>query len=410
MSFVVATLKKDLARFRQDAPSIALWMLIPLLIGGLITLMVDQDSGGGPSGTLLIADQDESFVSGAIAGAFGQGQLADMLAVQNVSEVEGTALIEAGKASGMLVIPTGFQAALFDSEPVALTLKTNPSQTVLPSIIEDVTEILLDIGFYLNALFADEIAAIANTEGPDAPADAFVSDLAVHINGKMETLGPVMFPPLLEVEIKQPPPSEPQPDFALLFLPGVVLMALLFAAQGMSSDFWKERELGTLRRLVSTPGRLLQFVAGKTLAAVIMLALVAAVTLSLGFLYHDLDWRGLFPSLLWVSVGGVGFFAWFAGLQMLFPNSKAANLITSIIVFPLLMMGGSFFPLDVLPDWLAAVGRLSPNGFVVDRLTTELTSASHWTFSTRSWLTVLAILASGMLLIAWRLRSGFARR
>ena len=32
--------------------------------------------------------------------------------------------------------------------PVTLTLRTNPSQTILPGIIQNVTEILLDAGFY----------------------------------------------------------------------------------------------------------------------------------------------------------------------------------------------------------------------------------------------------------------------
>ena len=114
--------------------------------------------------------------------------------------------------------------------------------------------------------------------------------------------------------------------------------------------------------------------------------------------------------MLWVSLGGVGLFAWFAALQMLFPNNRAANLITMVLLFPLMMAGGSFFPLAALPDWIADLGRLAPNGFIVDRLTDELTSASAWSIDAQSWLISLAITASGLFFSAWRLRSGFARR
>lgn len=410
MDFIVASLGKDLARWRQDASSIVIWLLIPFLIGGLITAMVDGDGGAGPSGVLLIDDQDDTLISGFVAGAFAQDQFSEILTVQNVSAEEGAERINAGEASGLLTIPEGFQDAFVNATPVTLTLKTNPSQSILPGIIQNVTEVLLDAGFYLQAMFGDEIDAIQGIEDEDGPSNAFVSDLSVQINDKMQTLAPVLFPPAFDLEIVEPPATEPQPDYGMLFLPGIVMMALLFSSQGLSADFWKERETGTLRRLVSSPGLLNQFVLGKALAASAVIAFIAGITLLLGFLYHGVAWSKFLPSMVWLMSAGVGFFAWFAALQMLFPTRKAANLLTTVFLFPLMMMGGSFFPLAALPDWLASIGRMSPNGFVVDKLTDELTSASAWSFDLKSWSIVAAMTLSGLLLCSWRLKTGFARR
>ena len=33
-----------------------------------------------------------------------------------------------------------------------------------------------------------------------------------------------------------------------------------------------------------------------------------------------------------------------------------------MIVFPLIMIGGSFFPFEVMPAWMARIGRWTPNG------------------------------------------------
>jgi len=385
MSFLYATFRKDLARWRQDMMAVLLWLGIPFLIGGLITSMVDGGDGASPTGILLIHDKDDSLLSGLIAGAYSQGQLGELISVEQVSLEEGTERINAGEASGFLIIPEGFTEAFLDDEPVTLTLKTNPAQTILPGIIQDVTEILLDLGFYAQAMFGPEIEQIRNADSIAVPDDVFVADVAVQIQDKIDTISPHLFPPAFDVQIVEPPPAEPRPDIALLFMPGIVLMALLFSAQGLSGDYWKERESGTLRRLVSTPGLLSRFVYGKALAATVIIAALGGTTLALGFLYHGLAWSKFVPSLIWVSISGVGLFAWFAALQMLFPNQKAASLLTSILLFPLMMMGGSFFPLDVLPDWIAAIGRLSPNGFVVDRLTRELTTAADWTFDASSW-------------------------
>lgn len=410
MSFLLATFRKDIARWRQDRTAILLWIGLPFMIGGLITSMVDQDGGGGPMGTLLIADLDDTLVSGFVAGAFSQDELADLIGVQQVTPEEGTRLIEAGEASGFLTIPEGFQDAFIDNTPMTLTLKTNPSQTILPGIIEDITEVLLDVGFYLQSVFGDEIRQIKAADLPDTLADAFASEMAVQIQQKIRRLESKVFPPVIEIEIVEPLPEEPRPDIALLFLPGIVLMALMFSAQGLSADYWKERDSGALRRLVSTPGLLSRFVLGKALAAAVLMALIGGATLLAGFIYHGIAWDKMLPSMLWIAVSGVGLFAWFAAIQMLLPSRKAANLVTSLIVFPLLMMGGSFFPLDVLPDWMAAIGRLSPNGFVADKLTLELTSASAWTFESRSWLIAMAMTLSGIMISSWRLRTGFARK
>ena len=410
MNFLFATFTKDIARWRQDYVAILIWLGIPFMIGGLITAMVDGNDDGGPMGTLLIADLDDTLVSGFVAAAFGQDELANLVGTQLVTVEEGTALIEAGDASGFLTIPAGFQDALLNDTPVTLILKTNPSQTILPGIIEDITGVLLDAGFYLQAAFGTEIAEISDSAGSTGPSNLVVSGIAVNIQGKVEKLGPMLSPALLDLTIVEPPPAEPKPDYALLFLPGVVLMALMFSSQGLSADYWAERDAGTLRRLVSTPGLLSRFVLGKALAAGVFLALIGGATLLLGFLYHDLAWNKFLPSVIWTTFSGIGLFAWFSALQMLCPTSKAANLFTTILVFPLLMMGGSFFPMEALPEWLASVGRLSPNGFVVEKLSGELTSASSWTFAAGAWGVITAMTLSGLIICSWRLQTGFARK
>ena len=407
--FLFASVRKDLARWRQDKTALLIWLGIPFLIGGLITSMIDG-GGGTPTGVLLIADQDDSLLSGFVVGAYSQDQLGELIVVEQVSVEEGETRINDGDASGFLTIPAGFQDAFLNETPVTLTLKTNPAQIILPGIIEDVTEILLDLGFYAQRLLGPEIQQIQNSSSDNLPDNIFVSNISVEIQDKIRKVEPKLSPPLLDVVIVEPPPAEPQPDMALLFLPGIILMAILFSSNSLAADYWAEREKGTLRRLVSAPGVLAGFVAGKAVAALAVMGVIAAITLLIGFVYHDVAWDKFLSSLLWVTFGGVGLFAWFAALQMLFTTTKAANLVTSIIVFPLLMMGGSFFPLAALPDWLAAIGRLSPNGFLVDQLTSELTSATTWTFDTRAWSIVAAMAISGMMISIWRLQTGFARR
>ncbi len=408
MGFVLSSLKKDIARWRQDATAILLWISVPLLIGGILTLLM-SGSGAKPHGVLLIADQDDSLLSSLVAGAYSKGELAELISVEKVSAAVGREKINAGKASALLIIPRGFSDAFMQSEPVTLTLRTNPSQTILPGIITDVTRVLLDIGFYAEQLFGSEIETIRQANGNRGLDDARLAALSIAIWHKIESVAPYLFPPAIDVDIVEPPPDEPGVPFALLFLPGTILMAVMFAANGLAGDYWAEHNQGTLRRLVSTPARVTGFLAGKALAAGLIITMTGGLVLIIGFLYHGITWDKLPSSLAWIFVSGIGLFAWFGALQMMASSQRAANLLTSMLLFPLLMVGGSFFPFAALPNWIAEIGRNTPNGFIVDRLTREITATSVWAIDLQSWLIVIAMVVSGLAVCAWRLKAGFAR-
>jgi ABC-type Na+ efflux pump permease subunit len=405
MSFALSSFHKDAARWRRDWIAVLIWVSIPLMLGGLITILMG--SNVKPSGTLLLVDEDQTFFSELIVGAYSAGELGEFLNVEKTSYDDGLARVNAGEASGLLVIPEGFAAAFLESEPVTLTLRTNPSQTILPGIIRNVTEILLDAGFYAHQLFSDEIETL--TSMSDDPTDAQVAAIAVAIQNKMETVAPQLFPPVINIEIVEPPDEKPGPPLALLYMPGVIMMAVVFSANGLAADFWRERQQGTLRRLVFSPALMGEFLAGKALAAGLIITLVSGFTLLLGFLYHGIGWTHYPVSLLWLMVSGIALFAWFSALQMLFSNQKIAGVVSTLLVFPLLMAGGSFFPLAVMPGWIATIGRASPNGFMADRLTTEVTSIGAGAIDLQSWLIVLAGAVSGLIICGWRLRAGFAR-
>jgi ABC-type Na+ efflux pump permease subunit len=405
MDFALSSFFKDIARWRQDTMAILIWIAIPLMIGGLI--MTLMGSGAKPHGTLLLVDEDESFLSELIVGAYSSGELGELISIEKTVYADGLQRVNEGEASALLVIPDGFANALLKSEPATLTLRTNPSQVILPGIITDITEILLDAGFYVHQLFGEELESITSLE--DDPGDAFVAAMAVQIQNKIDAVAPKLFPPVIDIEIIEPPPEEPSPPLALLFMPGIILMAVMFSANDLAGDFWQERSQGTLRRLVFAHAQLGQFIAGKALASAAIIGLVGGITLVLGFLYHDLPWSKLPSSLAWIAVSGVALFAGFAALQMFFSNKKTANIVSSILVFPLLMAGGSFFPMAVMPGWMAALGRASPNGLVADRLTTEITGSGAWLIDINSWLTIIVAALLGLSICAWRLRAGFAR-
>jgi ABC-type multidrug transport system permease subunit len=54
-------------------------------------------------------------------------------------------------------------------------------------------------------------------------------------------------------------------------------------------------------------------------------------------------------------------------LQVFSSSRRGGNILTMAIMFPLMMIGGSFFPFEAMPDWMAAIGKMTPNGWALAR-------------------------------------------
>jgi hypothetical protein len=232
MRFAWSTALKDWRRHKRDPVGLIMWLGIPLLIGGLMVLVV--------GGTVLV-------------GAMSQNALGGLIRAEEVEQGEGRARMDEGDATALLIIPEGFGAAVLKEEPTTLELITNPSQTILPGIVEEGLSILVDATFYAHRVIGEDLREFA--EGPPGGqnvfADSRIAEFSVKINQLVERLGDYLFPPLIQIEAVAEDETDEDEDgvsVALLFLPSILFMALLFMSQGLSIDLWHEREEKTLRR------------------------------------------------------------------------------------------------------------------------------------------------------------------
>ncbi|MCB9916020.1 MAG: ABC transporter permease [Planctomycetes bacterium] len=373
MGFVWISALKDLRRRLADRAALVLWLGIPLLLGGLMSLAMG--GGGGdvkPKAKLLVADLDDSFASQALVRLAGGAGEQGLLEASEVELAEGEARMSDGEASGLLVVPAGFGQALFESAPTELRLVTNPSQRILPGILRSGFELLVELVFYVQRVFGDELAVWADgpPEGASFFGDAAVAAQSVAINDKLERLESVLFPPVLKLEsefVVEEDAGPPEGGMGLLLFPGIVFMALLFVAQGMSDDLWTELEAGTLRRALASPQGLGTLLLGKLVASTLVIAAVCALSLVMGALAFGLAPGALAVGFFWLVLTGAALVPLFLFVQTFGSSKRSAGILANVLVFPLMMIGGSFFPFEVMPDWMASLGRRTPNGLAVVR-------------------------------------------
>ncbi|MFM8237499.1 MAG: ABC transporter permease [Actinomycetota bacterium] len=188
-------------------------------------------------------------------------------------------------------------------------------------------------------------------------------------------------------------------DQPLDFLvPGVLALAVMAAAMvslGIATGF--ERRYGVLKRLGATPLSRAGLLGAKTLTVVILELIQIALIVGIGSL---LGWSippGLPLALGCLLLGTVAFAG--VGLLMAGTLRAEANLAAANGLFlVLLFLGGMAYPLDRLPDGIAAVARLLPAAALSETVRTALTAGPF----ASGELVVLVVWAIGAPLAAAR--------
>jgi ABC-type multidrug transport system permease subunit len=355
-----------------DPLALMLWLVIPLLVGGLMALVFGGDNAAPPKATVLLVDEDNGL-AGTLLGGAAQGGGGDFLDIRQTTREEGMATMNAGGASALVVLPSGFSQAVLNLEPTTISLVRNPAQIILPGIVQTGLEMLVELISYVQRLFAEPLAQILDaTPG----LNGFLPNQAValfsgSINERLQRVGGWLFPPVLSVEFvdsRSGGEATAAPfNVGALFLPSMMFMAVLFIAQGMSDDLWNEKDNGTLRRAMALPHPLSVFIASKVLATGVIMSAVGVVGLSVLWGMGAVTLARMPVALVWITFGGTAVFCYFLAIQFLASTRRGASVLGNVVLFPMMMIGGAFFPPEAMPPWMRAVGEWTPNGQALAR-------------------------------------------
>lgn len=409
--FVRHAFRKDLSRALTDRVALALHLGIPLVIGFMILLLVGGERPK-PVAHLLVADEDDSVVSGLFTTMLRSEQASEFVRMEDIQRADGRAAVDAGDASALLVIPAGFQDAVLRETPAQLELVTNPAETIKPMILTAGLEVLVDAVFYLHRILGSEVRKIVeSTESDQPPTEEAIAEISVGIHRVIRKVEKYVSPPAIVVKAVADD-DEPAGGLPLahLMLPGIIVMGLLLMAQGRGGDVWTEKTSGTLSRMVSAPRPMAALLLGKLLADTLLVFSVSLVLLAVGMLFLDIPLARLPVALAWTTLSGVTFVLLFMWIFVHAPSRRSGMVITNSIVFPLMMLGGSFFPAEVMPGWMGSIGRVTPNGWALERLKDILMDRADATGLLVGAAGLLALALALFFHTAARMRGSFARR
>jgi ABC-type multidrug transport system permease subunit len=351
-------LAKDLRRAWRNPLPWLINLVVPLVITALIGLTFGSRSDSGALGRIRFAvvDEDKTPLTDFLRGAASQREGGKYLEPVFLDRRTALRQVTDNKISAMLIIPEHFtRDYLTGRQPVTLELIKNPAQSIHPAVLE---ELLGAVVTSLNALarnfqseFPDWLAVIEGREDYHR-----VSALIERAGDKLQVIRKYVDPPLISYEKEEvaSDASKGGPAFNLFayLLAGMAGMFLLFLASNAMADLHRELRNRTFARYQTMRRRLLPFVAGKVVFAVVFLLLSSLILFGGGGLMFRIRWQH--PLFLGTLIVAYALFAssLMAVLVALVPDERRASVLNNLAGMGLGLAGGCAFPPQGLPAFL----------------------------------------------------------
>jgi len=153
-------------------------------------------------------------------------------------------------------------------------------------------------------------------------------------------------------------------------VPGILAMTIMNSGMlGLASAFVSYRERGILRRIKATPFPLSSFIAARIVSQLLIAVVQAVILVSVGIVAVGLNINGnLIYALVIVIIGSLAFLSLGFVVASFARNQEAADSLANAVTFPMLFLGGVFFPTDAAPGVLQPIIRLLPLRYLADAL------------------------------------------
>jgi ABC-2 type transport system permease protein len=200
--------------------------------------------------------------------------------------------------------------------------------------------------------------------------------------------------------------NEPTPQFGGLrvidaSIPG--LTAVIICTTGLMSTTMTMstyRENGVLRRLRTTPVSPLVVLVAQVIVVFTMTALGMLLLIAAGMLVYHVRFEGnAFNVLVGFVLSSLSFFALGFILAGQMPTARTAWIVGMVLLYPMLLLSGAFFTIELLPAAVQKVSAFIPLTYVVNLLR-GLWNGETWSMHTTDVIVLAAMLVGGVLISA----------
>jgi ABC-2 type transport system permease protein len=338
---------KDMLEFRRNRMQLAALFMMPLIFllmfgfifpsGGTQQHMpmgvVNLDQGQGSNEFLTqlnLLNQNTSFM--------------DFKYFSSVDEAK--TAINQGKIYGTFIIPSGFNDNITNGKSGDFTVYIDNSN---PQSSMQVQQVLSGTLSGLN----------------DMKAEANVLELAKETNQQVNPQT-IIFPYALNISTTIPGET----NYFNFLAPGLMIMIVMMTVMtGIPEAISKEKEMGTFDGMLSAPISQVSVIIGKTAALCTRGFVQCVIILAMAMILFGVTIQGSLLLAFFMLLLGIFSFIGLGILAISMSGDQASGtMIVNLLMFPMIFLGGVFYPLQQMPWFMQAISQFIPLTYAADAM------------------------------------------
>jgi ABC-2 type transport system permease protein len=355
---VFIIMQKDLKQFVNDRRALVMSLLIPFFLMLIIGTVFGSFSSSGSTSKIEVPLYVED--QGAIAQQMVQAlqQVPNLALEMKASAADARKSVENGDRSAAIIIPAGMSAAIEQGNPASIMVVTTPSSQDFRSLVVESTmqNIVQD---FTAAQIAGQVAAnaVQSNGGKADPA-------AVASQASQQAAQQLAKQPLLTVAAQKATLSTHDSSYNQV-VPGYAIMFALFAVGGGIESILAEKEAGVWKRLLIAPISRWSLLGGKLLARFIIAVGQIGLLFIAGRLFFGINVGSIPGVILLIVTTALATTA--LGMLLVSVVKTRAQLqpVTTVVVLAFSALGGSWWPLFLMPNWLQQLAKITLNGWAM---------------------------------------------
>lgn len=366
---------KDLLIWARDPSALGVLLAMPALLIVILGSALGQAMGGGGGVHAKVAivnldtrlgladrsDDQAAKLEDALMDSERISALFDIERTRDLPSVR--ARVASGELAAALVIPKGFGDHLGSGQPVNLEVLTDPGSGTTAGIWESVVKAVSTRYSSVTIVVRTAVEAVQNSNSPLAVQPGgigAVSGMAASQAAKDDALD------MVSVEDTTAAASAEVSSLDYYAL-SMTAMFLMFGAMTGAFSTVRERREQTMSRMLASPVSGGTVVAGKMLGVFALGATQFAALYVFTKLVLGVEWGAHPLATIAVAIGEIAAVTGLATLiSGLATSERGVGGIAPLVVQIQALIGGAFFPIAVLPDWLQWVRFLSVTGWTIE--------------------------------------------
>jgi len=153
-----------------------------------------------------------------------------------------------------------------------------------------------------------------------------------------------------------------------VLIPGIVGMTAMFGSINETMSIVWDKSLGVFDRILAAPVSSTSIILGKTMAGAVMGMISSLALLVIGSLLFGVSFPNLAVVILIVLLASFSFTGIGTIISGLASEPREAMMLSNLIRFPMMFLGGVFFQIEAMPPPLQIVAKALPLTYATDAL------------------------------------------